>query len=53
MFSLFDSLLANKGAWCVTFQSKQKSRKSVISPILQDIFLIIFYRIDLWRIDRM
>ena len=38
MFSLFDSLLANKGAWCVTFQNNEKIEKSVISPILQEIF---------------
>ena len=38
MFFIFDSLLANKSAWCVTFQNNQKNRKSVISPILQEIF---------------
>ena len=34
MFSLFDSLLGNKGAWCITFQNnKNKVEKSVIFPI--------------------
>jgi len=29
MFSLFNSLLANKGAWCVTFQNNQKKIEKV------------------------
>ena len=38
MFFIFDSLLANKGAWRVTFQYNQKNGNGVISPILQEIF---------------
>ena len=36
MFFLFDSLSANKGAWHI--QNNQKNRKGVISPIFQEIF---------------
>jgi len=38
MFSLFDSLLANKGISKIT----KKIEKSVISPILQEIFNYFF-----------
>ena len=40
MFFLFDSLLANKGTWCVTFQNNQKN-KCDFSDFIRD-FLIIF-----------
>jgi len=39
MFFLFDSLLANKGAWIWHKKNNQKKYKSVISLILQEIFL--------------
>ena len=49
MFFLFDSLLVNKGAsgrMNVTQEKYPKNSKGVISPLLQDIFKLFFYRID-------
>ena len=38
MFFLFDSLLVNNGAWMWNKKKYQQKYKSVISPILLEIF---------------
>jgi len=42
MFPLFDSLLANKGAWCVTFENNKQKKRMCDFSDFRRYFLIIF-----------